>query len=424
MFARLNSPGRMRWVIVAMLFGLSFASYVERVNISIAAELMMPSLALSKSDMALVFNAFLIGYALFQVPAGWLGDRFGARVVLSVSAIAWGFLTLATGYLPGMLFKGAAGTLSVLLLLRLMLGLAEASTYPVAAQAVHRWMLPSQRGTGSSMMLMGSSVASALTAPLVAFCMMRLGWRAAFYITALVAFFVGSAWFFVAGATPATEQREASVLQQKTAPAENGRWINLNVMLLSLSYAAEGYLLFTFISWLYIYLVEVRGFSLINGGFATSLPWITAIVATPLGGILSDRLTKRFGRYRSAQAIIMAGYSASGILLLAATEVNGRVLAILALCVSLGSMYLAESSFWTTATAIAGSRAGMVAGLMNTVGIVGGIASTSLVPILIKQYGHAGWNIAFGLGAAMGILTAVLWWILGNRLQEQSCGIV
>jgi ACS family glucarate transporter-like MFS transporter len=424
MLARISSSQHFRWIIVGMLFGLSFASYVERVNISVAAELMMPSLALSKSDMSLIFNGFLIGYALFQVPLGWLGDRFGARLVLGSSAIAWGVLTLATGFLPGVLFKTAAGMLVMLMTLRFLLGLAEASTYPVAARAVHQWMLPSQRGTGSSMMLMGSSVASALTAPFVAFCMWRFGWRASFYITALVAFAMGSIWFCFARTAPVATapvmEHSKSPTSQLDSASPRGRWLSVDALLLSLSYASEGYLLFTFISWLYIYLVEVRGFSLVNGGLMSSLPWIAAIAATPLGGLLSDRLTKRFGRFRSAQAIIMSGYSLSGILLLVAAAVHGRMLAVLALSISLGAMYLAESSFWTTATAIAGPHAAVVAGFMNTIGIVGGIASTSLVPLLVKHYGHTGWIIAFGSATAMGMMTALVWWVLGRRLEKSG----
>ncbi len=413
---RVASSGTFRWIIVAMLFGLSFASYVERINISVAAELMMPALALTKSDMALIFNGFLIGYALFQVPVGWLGDRFGARTVLSISAIVWGALTLATGFAPGVLLKSTIGTFTVLWTLRFLLGIAEASTYPVAARAVHQWMQPSQRGTGSSIMLMGSSVASALTAPFVAFWMGRFGWRASFYITALVAFFVATIWFSFTRAAPVVERAVTAPLLPPASA--RGGWLTLDVLLLSLSYASEGYLLFTFVSWLYIYLVEVRGFSLMNGGLATSLPWIAAIAATPLGGVLSDGLTSRFGRFRSAQIIIMTGYALSGMLLLAAAEVNNRMLAVLALSISLGAMYLAESSFWTTATTIAGPQAGAVAGFMNTVGIAGGIASTSLVPALVKHYGPGGWIIAFGFGTAMGLMTALVWWVLGHRLSR------
>ena len=404
-----------------MLFGLSFASYVERVNISVVAELMMPSLALSKSDMAIIFNAFLLGYALFQVPAGWLGDKVGARLVLSISAIAWGAITLATGFLPGALFKSATGILAVLVTLRFLLGFAEAPTYPVAAQAVHQWMQPSQRGRGGSVMLMGSSVASALTAPFVAFCMLHFGWRESFYMTSLVAFAVGLIWFSFTRRALLVENIETPAPSLPDSASPLGQWLTLDVFLLSLSYASEGYLLFTFVSWLYIYLVEVRHFSLTSGGVMTSLPWMAAIAATPLGGMLSDRLTRRLGRFRSAQLIIMTGYSLSGILLLVAAEVHGRTSAVLALSISLGAMYLAESSFWTTATSIAGgTHAAVVAGFMNTVGILGGIASTSIVPLFVGRYGNTGWVAAFGSGTAMGGMTALVWWLLGKRLESRG----
>ena len=405
-----------RWVIVAMLFGLSFASYVERVNISVAAELMMPDLSLSKSQMALIFNGFLIGYALFQVPVGWLGDRFGARLVLGISALLWGVLTVLTGVLPGLMLRTAFGTLAMLWTLRFLLGLAEASTYPVAAKAVHQWMTPGRRGAGSSMMLMGSSVASALTAPFVAYTMLRFGWRASFYLTAVVAFVVSVVWLSLTKAPPDPEAIESVAI----AHAARGSWFNVDVALLSLSYASEGYLLFTFVSWLYIYLVEVRGFSLAHGGLVTSLPWIAAIAATPLGGFLSDWLTLRVGRVASARILIMTGYALSGMLLLAAAEVHGRLLAVLALSISLGSLYLAESSFWTTATLIGGSNSSVVAGFMNTISILAGIVANTLVPLLVNHYGHTGWILAFSSGTAMGLMTAVVWWILGKRLKSKQ----
>jgi MFS transporter, ACS family, glucarate transporter len=335
-----------------MLFGLSCASYVERMNISVAAELMMPALSLSKGDMALIFNSFLIGYAIFQVPAGWLGDRFGSRLVLGASSFLWGLLTLLSGLLPGTALRTAFGTIALLTiallwLLRFLLGATEASTYPVAAQAVHRWMTPSRRGAGNSLMLMGSSVASALTAPFVSWSMLRYGWRASFYLTSIAAFAISLLWLsFTRTPPPADHTASMPVSTGQT----RSTW-NLNVILLSLSYMSEGYLLFMFVSWLYIYLVEVRGFSLARGGLVASLPWIAAIIATPLGGILSDRLSVRFGRVQSARILIMTGYMLSGTLLLAAAQAHSRLSAVLALCISLASLYLAESSFWTTATA-------------------------------------------------------------------------
>lgn len=220
-----------------------------------------------------------------------------------------------------------------------------------------------------------------------------------------------------ARATQREDDQQQALPSLRSASPE-GHWLSTNVLLLSLSYASEGYLLFTFVSWLYIYLVEVRGFSLVTGGFMTSLPWIAAIAATPLGGLLFDWLTKRLGRVKSAQLIIMNGYCLSGVLLLIAASVHGRVAAALALSISLGAMYLAEAPFWTTATLIAGSHGALVAGFMNMVGILGGIASTSIVPWLVKHYGRNGWTLGFGSGTAMGLMTAFVWWILGRRLRN------
>jgi ACS family glucarate transporter-like MFS transporter len=263
-------------------------------------------------------------------------------------------------------------------------------------------------------MLMGSSVATALTAPFVSWSMLRYGWRASFYFTSVAAFAIALLWLSFARTHPGGDKQVAAPI----ATSQAGSSLNLNVILLSLSYMSEGYLLFMFVSWLYIYLVEVRGFSLVHGGLVTSLPWIAAIVATPLGGILSDRLSVRFGRVQSARILIMTGYMLSGLLLLAAAQAHSRLSAVLALCISLGSLYLAESSFWTTATTIAGSNAGVVAGFMNSVGMLGGIASNALVPLLVKHYGHQGWILAFGSGTGMGLFSAAIWWILGKRLSR------
>ena len=381
----------------------------------------MPALSLTKSDMALIFNSFLFGYALFQVPVGALGDRFGARRVLGVSALLWAALTVATGLLPGVAARSAAGILALLWAIRFLLGVAEASTYPVAARAVHQWMPAPRRGAASSIMLMGSSVGSALTAPLVAWSMLRFGWRIAFYLTALVALVVALLWFTVTRNAPASSTASAP---EPATPAPVSPWFNTNVALLSLSYLAEGYLLFTFIYWLYIYLVEVRGFSLATGGLVTSLPWIAAIIATPLGGVLSDFFSTRVGRVRSARNLIMTGYTLSGTLLLVAAAVPGRAAAVLALSISLACMYVAESSFWTTATVIAGDNSSRVAGLMNTVGVLGGVLSNTITPLLVHQFGHNGWLLAFSGGTALGLLTVVLWWIIARRLQSHHLEIV
>src|SRR3981081_3057147 len=110
-----ETPRWVRWAVAVLAGGLAFGSYVERMNISIAAERMMPDLSLSKIEMGHVFSSFLLGYAIFQVPAGKVGDVVGARITLAFAAIIWGITTILTGLLPNRLVAGTGAILASLL---------------------------------------------------------------------------------------------------------------------------------------------------------------------------------------------------------------------------------------------------------------------------------------------------------------------
>jgi MFS transporter, ACS family, glucarate transporter len=169
--------------------------------------------------------------------------------------------------------------------------------------------------------------------------------------------------------------------------------------------------------WLYIYLVQERGFSLLRGGLVASLPWLVAMISAPIGGFVCDRFSESRGRFAGARIVIILGYGLSGGLLFAAAKFNGRVAVIAALCVSVGALYFAEPAFWATAVHLSKENAGAVSGLMNTAGIVGGIVSTSLTPVIVK---HFGWLPALASGAAVALLCACLWIVIGRRSPVQS----
>jgi ACS family glucarate transporter-like MFS transporter len=413
-----------RYVILAMLFGFSFVSYLERVNISIASELMMPALSLTQMQMGQIFSSFLIGYAIFQVPAGILGDRMGPRFTLAVAGFFWGITTVLTGCIPGLLAKGTTGAFVALWILRFLLGSAEAATYPVGTRAVKNWMPAPQRALGNSVMFIGSSAATAMAGPLISLLMVKFGWRQSFYLSSVVAFVIAVVWYWYGTDYPqqhkSVSRRELELIDNPDHAPEGRKmsapiWVllrNRRILFLSLSYVSEGYVLFIFVFWLYIYLVEVRSFSMLKGGVVEALPWLVAAALAPVGGVVCDRLSVRTTRLSGARWVIMLGYGGSGILLFAAAEAASRTTAVAALCVSVGSLYFAESAFWAAAAYLAGEHAGAVSGVMNTAGIVGGIASTLLVPILVQ---HFGWLAALSSGAAMALLCTGLWWILGHQ---------
>jgi ACS family glucarate transporter-like MFS transporter len=414
-----QKPTNVRWWIVGMLTAFAFVSYLQRINISVAAELMAPELHLSKIQMGQIFSSFLIGYAIFQIPGGLLADRYGTRITLALSAVLWGDCTLLTGLIDGPPHITAAAGFLLLWVTRFLLGSAEATTYPVGALAVHNWILPQQRGFANSIMFAGTSLAAAFSTPCVSWLMLRFGWRAAFFLTSLPAFVIALAWWFFSTNRPSEHrflnQAEIPLTNSVAIPAAGPSLRSLfsqpKILLLSLSYVAEGYLLFLYVFWLYIYLVEVRHFTLINGGLVAALPWLTGLCLTPFGGILSDRIALRRGRLVSAKYVIMTGYSLAGLLLFVAAYAPGRGLCVAALCLSVGFLMASEASFWVSATYLAGDSGGAVSGLMNTAGILGGILSTSLVPVLVA---HFNWLTALS-SATVVALGSVLLWVLIAR---------
>lgn len=411
-----------RWLIASLAGVFAFVSYVQRMNISIAAEMMMPQLGLTKTEMGQIFSSFLWGYAIFQLPAGRLGDAIGPRITLAVAALLWGFSTVLTGILPRMFATASFAVLISLVVVRFVLGASEAATFPVGSRAIRNWTPPSERAFANAFMMAGSASAAAASAPLVSWLMVRFGWHSAFYLTSLIAFAIAVIWYLVARDDPRhhpwVSQKELNWIHpdRNEAPPRQTSLLHIlrdrDILFLSLSYTCEGYVLFIFVFWLYIYLVEVRGFSMLNGGLVASLPWLSALALTPIGGLVCDRLSSTRGRFAGARSVIILGYGLSGLLLFAAATLNGRFAVIAALCVSVGALYFAEPAFWATAVHLSKENAGAISGLMNTAGIIGGIISTSLTPVIVK---HFGWLPALGSGAAVAVTCACVWLVIGRR---------
>src|ERR1051326_2268643 len=416
-----------RWLIAGMVGAFAFVSYIERMNISVAAELMMPDLGLTKVQMGQVFSSFLVGYAIFQVPAGKLGDVIGPRVTLALAAVLWGCATIFTATVANIFVAGSASLLMALVAVRFLLGASEGATFPVGSRAIRNWTPPRERAFGNAFMMAGSASAAAVSAPIVSWLMLRFGWRPAFYITSVLAFGIALLWYALATDYPRDHRRvsprELEVIGNfSSEPAHQHSSLpelltDRNILFLSISYTCEGYVLFIFVFWLYIYLVEVRGFSMLNGGLVASLPWLIALVCTPLGGLACDRSSERRARFAAARAVITVGYGLSGLLLFAAAKLNGRAAAVAALCISVGALYFAEPAFWATAVHLSRERAGTVSGIMNTAGILGGVISTSITPVIVS---HFGWIPALASGAAVAIGCTVMWLLLGGKSRRQS----
>jgi ACS family glucarate transporter-like MFS transporter len=398
------------WWLVGCLAAFSMTSYLVRANISIASETMGTELGLNHVQMGEVFSSFLAGYALFQIAGGAIGDRFGPRLTLGISALLWSLTTVLTGLMPRFFAARTEFLLIALFAVRFLLGASEATTFPVGNLAVRLLLRPAQHATGTSVMFLGTCIASSATGPLVSYLALNFGWQSAFYLTAIPPFVLGVVWLVLA---PRDRPRESSEPRRRRLQRREVTAIlfRRNVVLLIVSYISEGYVLFLFVFWMYTYLVERRGFSLINAGWLSAAPWLTALVLTPAGGFVCDRLSQRSKEY-GARVVVCVGYLTSGMLLYVAAYAHYRWLCLVGLSISIGSLMAAESGFWSYAAHVAGDHVGLVSGVMNTFGILGGIASTSLVPILVRLFG---WGPALASATGMAFLCAGLWLFIRSQ---------
>jgi ACS family glucarate transporter-like MFS transporter len=398
-------PTTSRRNIVLLLSGFSLMAYVLRMNISVASPFMMTELNLDKVQMGRVFSAFMLGYALFQVPWGAAGDRLGPGRILTWAGIAWVVTTAFTGLLPGWIAPAGTASLLVLIVLRFCLGASQAAAYPVASRAISTWLPSSRRAQSFSALIVAMAFGSAFTPPLVSWAMTNMGWRASFYLCAALALALTLAWKHAAGT--AIDGSTASVTES-TMPRQSW-WAPLKdsrVSILSLSYFFNSYVLFVFVFWLYLYLVEQRGMTIMSSGWYTSIPFVLAMFFAPAAGIICDRLSISYGPTIGRRLVAITALIGSSTFLIFGVDAVDQNVAIVGLSLAVAFLLCTEVAYWSASMDIGGENAGTVGGIMNMAGNLGGVVSTALVPVLVERWG---WPFAFQSAAGLSVVAALLW---------------
>src|SRR5262249_25779437 len=158
-------------IVLTLLCLMYLITYVDRVNVATAASEIRRELSLTNYQLGLVFSAFAYPYLLFQVFGGWVGDRFGPRLTLFVCGLVWAAATILTGL---------AGSLASLFLIRVMLGVGEGATFPVATRAMQSWTPDGERGFAQGLTHAFARFGNAVTPPIVAWLMAAVTWRGSF----------------------------------------------------------------------------------------------------------------------------------------------------------------------------------------------------------------------------------------------------
>jgi len=407
---------RVRWRIFAFLFGFGLFAYMQQRSITVAAERIMPDLHLSQLQIGWIEQAFLIGYALFQMPGGLFGQRVGARSTFVIIGLLACFAMLATSAGPALL---AGRALFIELLgVQLVLGTAQAAIFPVSAGVFEAWFPPARWAFVQGLQTMGLQIGAAATPPLVATLMGSVGWQQALVWTTLPAFALIALWAWYGRGTPrehpaVTPAELAAIGTQAVAPTPptgRGRVLRLladrNVLLLAISYLCMNYAFYLLANWVFLYLVQDRHFSVLESGWLASAPPLAAAIGAGAGGLLTGIACRRFGDRRGYRLVPLLSLPAAGLLLLYAVDSANPFVAVGVLSLCYGLVEINEGAYWGAAMSVGRGDTMAVSGFMNTGGNLGGIIG---IPIVAYLSGHGRWHAAFLVGTACAIASALAW---------------
>ena len=295
---------RVRYFLSIWLFVLSGVAFLDRTNISIAGLQISREYGLGNQRLGWIFSAFLIGYAGFQLPAGWLAARFGPRRILTLGVLSWGVATSLTALLP----SNIAHAMALLIGLRFALGAGESVIYPAANQFVARWIPMHERGVINGLIFAGVGAGSGLTPPMLNWLITHHGWRAAFWFSAAVGFAAAIVWWLISRDRPEehpgvdqAELREIRDGMEFHAGAErkgidwHAIFHRRDLPVLMAGYFSFGYIAWIYFSWFFLYMAQVRHVNLKSSADYAMLPFLSMTVCCLLGGVMSDRMTRRWG---------------------------------------------------------------------------------------------------------------------------------
>jgi MFS family permease len=385
--------GRRSFYLVLLCL-LAVITYLDRVCISVAGPRIQAALHLGSAAWGWVGTAFMLGYGGFEIPSGHLGDRIGARRVLTRIVLWWSAFTALTG---------AVSTLPLLLLVRFLFGAGEAGAFPNAAVAISRWFSVESRGRAFGLFSMCTQIGGAISPLLVIPIQQRFGWRASFFVFGSLGIAWAALWY--------AKFQDDPPGAPPRPPAPAGDWWPLlrsrdlwGVMTMTFGYV---YSMSFFQTWLHTFLVRGHGFREDELSIS-ALPFAFGAAGNLLGGLACDRLVRSVGLKWSRRAVGIAGAVLSTSAMGAASVATGHTAVILCLSLAYAGIALQQPAVFAACLDIGGARGGAVAGFMNTAGQVGGATSSLVFGYTVKATGS--YAAPLVPMAALLAIAIVIWW--------------
>jgi ACS family glucarate transporter-like MFS transporter len=415
---------RGRYWLIGLLFFHTINTYMDRACISSAAGAMQSDLGFDDQMMGYIFGMFAIGYALFQIPSGWLADVLGPRKVLAWVVSLWSMFTMLTG---------AAYNAFSLVLIRFLFGVGEAGAFPGATRALYNWVPAKERGIAQGLFHSGARVGAALSLFLMPFLIAKVGWRLTFVINGLIGIAWVTVWLIWFRNDPKDHRwvngaeldyiREG--LTEKSAPSAKVPFAVIvtsgNMLLAMFQYIAGNITFYFSFTWLQPYLMRHWGE---QAAIYAPIALIFGMFAHWTSGALVTFLYSKGCHVNSRRIPALTGFVIGALGLLLTTQAGGAGALPFVLCFSIAvfGVEMTISPSWSFCMDIGRESSGAVSGAMNMLGNLGSAFSAIVftyflanvtMPYFAEQTGTA--NSFFVFAAVINVLAAVAWLFMNPK---------
>jgi ACS family sodium-dependent inorganic phosphate cotransporter len=417
-----------RVIVVAMCFVAMVICYLDRVSMSTAVVPMAEQYGWSNTTKGWVLSSFFIGYMLTQIPASWVVNRYGGRIVLGISLLWWSLVTMLTPL-------AAMSSLGVLIVARIAMGLGEAAVTPSLYNLAARWLPPHELSRSIAVMIGGIPMGTLAALLMSGWLLEHHAWPIMFYVFGAIGLVFALFWFWLIRASPARHPHmSASERTLLTGPdvissePRKGSWSEVPwrkllttpaVWALISNHFCSNWGLYVLLTWLPSYFKAFKETGIAAAGWYSAAPWLILFIIANLSGVIADRMVKSgmtITRVRKTMQVI--GLLGSALGLIVASYVETPFVAVIVLCGALGVLGFTWAGFGPNHLDIAPRYADVLAGLTNTAGNLPGVIGVVVTGWIVDLTG--GFSAAFQLTALINIIGALIWlrWSTGEKVID------
>jgi ACS family glucarate transporter-like MFS transporter len=383
----------------------------------------MQEFTFSKVEMGLLQTAFFAGYAIMQVPGGMMAETFGHRITSTLAVTWWSLFTALTAF---------GSNLASFAIIRFLFGLGEGPIFPAMNSFIYRWFNKAEKALANAFMLGGAFIGPVFGPAVAVALMLAFGWRAVFIIFGAAGIVLALAWWFLAKNRPREcpfvnsaevahieEGMETAADEKKELAPWRSFITSSQFWAIGIQYFVTDYIMYVFLAWLPLYLMEAQGFSLQKMGIAAAFPWAALCAMIFVTGYVSDKLIAAgVSKHRARTIFGASGLVLSGVALYLAAVSTSTTMNVVWLTVSLGALGFTFNASWSACIDIGGKFCGSVSGWMNFLGNIGGVIAPTLTAWIATNYG---WQAAIVVTSMSAVIGVIAWIAVMPDVPLKKC---